>query len=239
MALGLALALGLTGWVTLHRQPVSTKPIGLFTSLPLLWSDQIDLGSEVRRDQPPHWAKAALAHEGQIVPLDTLSSALGPRSLAGITRLVMAQPRVLSPAENVALDTWVHGGGQLLLLADPAYTEESAYPLGDPRRPQAAAMLSPILTRWGLELQFDAGQPLELRDREVMGVTVPAVLAGTFATRGQANCRLWGDGLAVSCAIGKGRILALADAAVLEREDPTGERAHAFSLLLDGVFLAE
>ena len=193
----------------------------------------------MRGDQPPHWATAVLARHGQIVPLDTLSLAPGPRSLAGIARLVIVQPRVLSPAENVALDTWVHGGGQLLLLADPAYTEESPYPLGDPRRPQAAAMLSPILARWGLELQFDSGQPFELRDRDVMGVTVPTVLAGTFATRGQANCRLWGDGLAVTCAIGKGRVIALADAAVVERDDPAGERARAFGLLFDGAFLAK
>lgn len=238
MALGLALALGLIGWFSLQRQPVSSKPIALFTSLPLLWSGQTDLGSEVRRDQPPHWAKAALARQGQVVPLDTLTLAAGPRSLAGITRLVIAQPRVLSPAENVALDDWVRGGGQVLLLADPAFTEESPYPLGDPRRPQAAAMLSPILTRWGLELQFDAAQPLELRVREVMGVSVPTVLAGTFATRGQANCRLWANGLAVTCAIGKGRVVGLADAAVLERDDPAGERARAFGLLLDSAFLA-
>ena len=226
------------GWFSLRREPAPTKPIGVFTSLPLLWSDQTDLGGELRADQPPHWAKAVLAQQGRVQPLDTLTLAPGPRSLAGIAQLVIAQPRVLSPAENVALDNWVHGGGQLLLLADPAYTEESPYPLGDPRRPQAAAMLSPILARWGLELQFDAGQPLEQRDREVMGVMVPTVLAGTFATRGQTNCRLWGDGLAVTCAIGKGRVVALADAALLERDDPAGERAHAFGLLLDSAFLA-
>lgn len=230
--------LGLIGWFSLQRQQAPIQPIGLFTSLPLLWSDQTDLGSEVRGDQPPHWAKAVLARHGQIVPLDTLTLAPGPRSLTGIAQLVIAQPRVLSPAENVALDTWVRGGGHLLLFSDPAYTEESPYPVGDPRRPQAAAMLSPILARWGLDLQFDAGQPLEHRDRDVMGVTVPTILAGTFATRGQANCRLWGEGLAVTCAIGKGRVVALADAALLERSDPAGAGAQAFGLLLDGAFLA-
>ena len=214
-----------------------SQPIGLFTSLPLLWSDTADLDGELRADQPPHWAKAALERQGQIVPLDTLTIAPGPRSLAGIKRLVIAQPRVLAPTENVALDAWVRGGGQLLLLADPAYTEESPYPIGDPRRPQAAVMLSPILTRWGLELQFDAGQPFAQLDRDVMGAAVPTVLPGTFTTRGQANCRLWGDGLAVTCAIGRGRVVALADAAVLERDDPTGERARAFGLLLDSAFL--
>ena len=211
----------------------------MFTSLPLLWGDTAALYGELREDQPPHWAKAALARHGQVVPLDALTLAPGPRSLAGIKRLVIAQPRVLAPTENVALDAWVRGGGQLLLLADPAYTEESPYPIGDPRRPQATAMLSPILARWGLELQFDASQPLELRDRDVMGVAVPTILAGTFATHGQANCRLWGDGLAVTCAIGRGRVLALADAALLERDDPASEHARAFGLLLDSAFLPQ
>ena len=151
---------------------------------------------------------------------------------------MIAQPRVLSPAENVALDNWVRGGGRLLLVIDPAYTEESAFPLGDPRRPPAQAMLSPILARWGLELQFDAGQPLELKVQDVMGLNVPTVLPGRFATRGQGNCRLWGDGLAVTCAIGKGRIFALADAALLERDDPGSAGAHAFSALLDSAFAA-
>lgn len=172
------------------------------------------------------------------MPLDTLGEGGGARSLGALHRLVIAQPRVLSPAENVALDNWVRGGGHLLLIIDPAYTEESAYPIGDPRRPPAQAMLSPILARWGLDLLFDSDQPLEPKAQDVMGVEVPTVLAGRFATRGQGNCRLWGNGLAVSCAIGKGRVIALADAALLERDDPGEGGSHAFSAMLDTAFAA-
>lgn len=235
---GLALALGLIAWLSQHQRLVRSAPIGLFTSLPLLWNDTPDLGSELRSDSAAHWAKAVLAAHGQVVAIDALTIAPGPRSLAGLRRLIIAQPRVLSPQENVALDEWVHGGGRLLLLADPAYTEESPFALGDPRRPQTAALLSPILTRWGLELQFDAGQALDETSREVMGVEVPVVLPGRFLTRGQANCRLWGEGLAVTCAIGRGRVVAVADAALLERADPSGQRASAFGQLLDSAFLA-
>jgi hypothetical protein len=99
-------------------------------------------------------------------------------------------------------------------------------------------MLSPILTRWGLEMQFDADQPLEPKLQDVMGVKVPTLLTGRFATRGQDNCRLWGNGLAVTCAIGKGRVFALADAALLERDDPDGAGKNAFSALLDSAFAA-
>jgi hypothetical protein len=232
------MSLGLVGWLSLHKPQPQTTVIGLFTSLPILWSEAPDLADELSPDKSPHWAKAVIAQHGQIVPLDMLTAAPGPRSLAGLKRLIIAQPRVLSPAENVALDDWVRGGGQLLLLVDPAYTEDSPYALGDPRRPQTAAMLSPILARWGLELQFDADQPIEEKDLDVMGVAVPTALPGTFATHGQANCRLWGEGLAVTCAIGKGRVFALADAALLERDDSSGERTRALGLLLDSAFLA-
>jgi hypothetical protein len=92
--------------------------------------------------------------------------------------------------------------------------------------------------RWGLELQFDADQPLAPKVSDVMGVKLPTVLPGRFATRGQDNCRLWGDGLAVTCAIGKGRIFALADAALLERDDPGGAGERALSALLDSAFAA-
>ena len=67
---------------------------------------------------------------------------------------MMIQPRPLSPQENVALDNWVAAGGRLLLFADPALTEDSAFAIGDRRRPQDVVLLSPILARWGLELEL-------------------------------------------------------------------------------------
>ena len=100
------------------------------------------------------------------------------------------------------------------------------------------ALLSPILNRWGLELRFDDAQTFGEAEREVMGAKVPVNLPGQFVTEGQANCRLWGQGLAVTCAIGKGRVVALADAAVLEHEDPDGTRGDAFAWLLDTAFAA-
>ena len=231
------IALVAIGWFSLNRAPRAQQPLGLFTALPI-WLGRTALHDELQPGAQPHWAKAELQRYGAVVPLDTLDAAAGRDPLRGLTRLVIAQPRPLSPAENVALDNWVRGGGHLLLIIDPVFTEESPFPIGDPRRPPAQAMLSPILARWGLELQFDAAQPLEPRMQDVMGVQVPTILAGTFATRGQGNCRLWGKGLAVTCAIGKGRILALADAALLERDDPDGSGLKALSALLDSAFAA-
>lgn len=203
-----------------------------------MWSEGDDIAAEIRGDSPPHWAKAALAKRGPLVPLDRLSGPSDYAPLGELRRLVLAQPRPLSPQENVALDDWVKGGGHLLLLADPALTEESALAIGDPRRPQAMVLLSPILRRWGLELRFDEAQDFGEVQRKAMGMEVPANLPGHFVTAGQSTCRLWGDGLGATCAIGKGRVVALADAAVLEREDPDGTRGDAFAALLDEAFAA-
>lgn len=237
VALVLAVMAGI-GWWGGSRPSRAEEPIGLFTTLPLLWSESADVAAALNPDAEPHWARGVLARAGAITPLDLLAAPDGPAPLAGVRRLVMAQPRVLSPQENVALDDWVRSGGRLLLLADPALTEDSLFPLGDPRRPQAVAMLSPILARWGLELRFDEHQPAGTVERRVMGMALPVNLPGHFATQGQANCRLWEHGLAVTCAIGKGRVMAVADAAVLEQADPDTARARAFAGLLDSAFAA-
>lgn len=216
----------------------SELPVGLFTTLPILWTESDDIGDMLRGDAPAHWARGVLEARGKIVPLDHLAGT-GVGSLAGLDRVVIAQPRPLSPQENVALDDWVKGGGKLLLLADPMLTAESAFSVGDRRRPQDVVLLSPILTRWGLELRFDETQaPGETRP-EVMGVAVPVNLPGRFTVSGaDGACRTWGEGVAVSCAIGKGRVIALADAAVLDPEDPDAARADAFAWLLDAAFAA-
>ena len=216
-----------------EKEPVPVAPIGLFTTLPILWADHPELAASLDPEAEAHWARAVISERGAIEPLDLLYGA----QLAKLRRLILAQPRVLTPQENVALDDWVRGGGQLLLLADPALTEESTFPLGDPRRPQAAALLSPILTRWGLELLFDDSQAQGRGEREVMGVPVPVNLPGQLATRGQDNCRLWGEGLAATCAIGAGRVVVIADAALLDREEASAGR-KALSWLLDAAFAA-
>jgi hypothetical protein len=236
-ALLVAAVIGLA-WAVAQRASPPTEPIGLFTTLPIMWSESGDIAAEIQGKAEPHWAKAVLTKRGALTPLDTLTGPSGHAPLGKLGQLVIAQPRPLSPQENVALDDWVKGGGHLLLLADPALTEESALAIGDPRRPQAVVLLSPILQRWGLELRFDEAQAFGETEREVMGLKTPVNLPGHFVTEGQTTCQLWGEGLAVSCRIGKGRVVALADAALLERDDPGGARDDAFMALLDATFSA-
>ena len=130
------------------------EPLLLFTSLPVYWPEAADLATTLKGEEPPHWARRAIEERRALRPVDTLDAA----TLKGRRDLLMIQPRPLSPAENVALDEWVATGGRLLLFADPALTAATTFALGDRRRPQDIVLLSPILARWGLRLEFDAEQ---------------------------------------------------------------------------------
>ncbi|WP_374528121.1 ABC transporter [Novosphingobium sp.] len=201
-----------------------------------MWAESAEIGDLLGSKAPPHWAREALSRRGRIVPLDTLAGPGDHGPLAGLTRLVIAQPRPLSPSENVALDDWVRGGGRLLLIADPALTEDSAFAIGDPRRPQGTALLSPILARWGLELAFDDSQPFGETLHSAFGTRVPVNLAGQFRLTGKGACVLEAGGLAATCTIGKGRVVLLADAALLDQADPGGARRQALDALLETAF---
>lgn len=232
-------ALGAALWIAVGPKADGARggplpPLGLFTTLPIYWNEAHDLAAMLSQDEERHWARAHIERRRQLRPLDVLS----PEALAPFNDLLIAQPRVLSPAENVALDDWVNGGGRLLLLADPLLTEDSHFAIGDRRRPMDVALLSPILTHWGVTLQFDDAQPAGEMVRETMGFSIPVNLPGRFATHGQPNCELWSEGLLLTCALGKGRLVALADAAVLEGEARGKAREDALTALLDTAFAA-
>lgn len=159
-----------------------------------------------------------MEEQGRVVPLDSLAGRQG-LALPHDALLVLIQPRPLSPDENVALDAWVRGGGHVLLFADPMLTAHSAFALGDPRRPQDIAMLSPILDHWGLALEFDDAQPRGERDVEVRGATLPVNLRGQLRLSADARCRLEADKLVADCRVGKGRAVVVADAALFDGED--------------------
>lgn len=148
----------------------------------------------------------------RLVALDTLLH------LEALADLVIAQPRPLEPAENVALDSWVRGGGHVLLFADPLLTSESRFALGDPRRPADTVLLGPILAHWGLALR---------EGRESAGTPFPVAAPGELSLLGDGprDCRIEQNGLIAQCRIGKGSALIVADAALLE----VAEGAEAFA----------
>lgn len=202
-------------------QPAERHSVGLMTTLPLLWAEATDVGELLAKEKGTGWVRQALEARFAIEPLDTLE----PAALAQLDRLVLAQPRPLSAPENVALDAWVRNGGRLLLFADPMLTRHSQFPIGDRRRPQDVVLLSPILAHWGLELMFDDEQGEGERLDKVLGADVPLNMSGSFRVRAGTSCETPSRTVLVRCQIGKGRVVALADAAVLD--DPEGDDPEA------------
>lgn len=210
--------------------------VGLYTSLPITWGESEDLAGFLDAGRQPHWALPVLRSAGTLVPLDTIADPAGKLPLPADALLVLAQPRPLSPAENVALDTWVRGGGRVLLLADPMLTGTTIFSPGDPRRPQDIAMLSPILARWGLVLQFDETQASGERMVALPDGQLPVNLPGRFRLLGKtgdapADCRLEAQGLLANCRAGHGRMIVIADAALLENPGSSGEATMRAKLL--------
>ena len=220
--------------ITAQRAAIGTgKPVALFTSLPIIWTEQAGVRDMLASTGSAHWARAVIERRGRIVALDTLvgQSGLG---LSAYDRAIIAQPRPLAPEENVALDNWVRNGGRLLMFADPLLTGESAFAIGDRRRPQDVVLLSPILARWGLELRFDDAQPSG--ERESAGEGLLVNLPGHFAALPgghDARCDLGEGALVARCRIGKGRAVIVADAALLENFGDPGARIDQFESLLD------
>lgn len=225
--------LAAAGWYA-TRPIIPSGPVGLFSTLPILFSDNPDLAHEFRGDTSPIWALGVIGDFGSdtVVPLDTID----PVKLQSLKKVMIAQSRALSPQENVALDAWVRGGGRVLLLVDPLLTEPSRFALGDPRRPQSTAMLSPILAHWGLELQFDEAQTEGEHEVNALGASIPVDMAGHFKLLTPSGCQLIADGLLASCTVGNGRVLALADAQVLARGSATTTNRRALRALLQEAF---
>jgi hypothetical protein len=222
------------------EQPVASgeaqtarPPLGLMGTIPLYWGEAGDFGEVLGGASEAHWARAQLEREFDLRPLDTLDA----ESLAGIDYLLLAQPRALSAAENVALDAWVRGGGRLLLFADPLLTGESRFAIGDRRRPQDVVLLSPILDHWGLKLRFDEDAQAGPRVIADGAAAIPVDLPGSFAVEaGAAECRLVAEDVLAVCNLGAGRAVVLADAAVLDLHEPAPAAPTALAGLVERSF---
>lgn len=203
-------------------------------TIPIYWGESGNVSELLGGNGQTHWARDELEKSYRVRPLDTLT----PEALAGLKFLLLAQPRALSAAENVALDNWVRGGGHLLLFADPMLTGESQFAIGDRRRPQDVILLSPILGHWGLELQFDVERPEGLALVETSAGPIPVNRPGSFVAVGTpADCTIAAEAVLARCTIGEGRVVLLADAALLDLHDPHPQSANALAWLMDEAFL--
>ena len=207
--------------------------LGLMGTIPIYWGETGNFGDVLAGGDDAHWARAQLESDYRLNPLDTLDES----SLAGIDFLLLAQPRPLSPAENVALDAWVRGGGHLLLFADPMLTGESRFAIGDRRRPQDVILLSPILDHWGLALAFDEDQPAGPALVRAAGVAIPVNLSGSIEVgAGEGDCAILAAEALAECRIGRGSALVLADAALLDLHESHPGAAAALHWLTARAF---
>ena len=228
IALALVGACGQPGKAPSEAAAAPRTEIGLLTSLPLFWPEAEDPADLLSAESAVPWPRAVVEQRHTLVPLDTLE---GPKGLSRVRAAVLAQPRPLSPGENVTLDAWVRAGGHVLVFADPALTAESRFALGDRRRPMDTAFLSPILTRWGLVLTMDEAAQSEARvvnDR--MAGELPLHLSGTLGLVSQPGvaagvCRIESAGVVARCRIGRGSATVIADAALFDEADETRETA--------------
>lgn len=208
-------------------------PLLLMGTIPIYWGEAGELADLINGGATPHWVRAVLERGFALVPLDTLSAETLPPTGG---RLLLAQPRTFSPAENVALDAWVRAGGQVLLFADPLMTGESRFAIGDRRRPQDVALLSPLLTHWGLGLQL-ADQPAPgLMPGDAGVAQFPVNHPGRLTALAEGGCTVLGNGLAARCALGGGEALVVADAALLDIAGPWPGAERGLAALVDSAF---
>jgi hypothetical protein len=189
-------------------------PLGLMTTLPLLWSEG-GIEADLAKDAAPHPAFDRLRAHYDIQPIDDLEGWRPKRKQI----LLLAQPRALAPRELVRLDNWVRQGGQVLILADPALQWGSLYPLGDKRRPLFTSMLSPLFTHWGLELVLPLADEAPDAMRKIGAFQIRTVTPGEWlpkASAGKGRCAILVKGMLADCRIGKGRAILLADADMLD-----------------------
>lgn len=184
------------------------KPLYFMTALPLFWGEdgpKAALGAaDVRAPM-----MRALGDRFRVVPLDLLAR----DTLAPVQRLVLAQPRQLAPAELVALDDWVRGGGHLLIFADPLLVWPSRLAPGDRRRAPVIELLDPLFAHWQLSLE-NADQ--RIPQRQSIGSIDSLLLAAGRWRSGATPCRVEDDRRVAYCAIGRGRVALVADADVLD-----------------------
>ena len=95
-----------------------------------------------------------------------------------------------------------------------------------------------ILNRWGLRLERDDEIAPEPFLADIGGTPVPVALPGRFALTKGSTCKVQAQSLLAECSIGKGRIVAFADAALLEsrEDDSQGALGRALRSLLDRLF---
>ena len=195
--------------------------VTLMTALPLVWGegDAADIvqGRTGRSD-----TLKRLERTFDVRAIDTLSAANLGRDVA-----IVAQPRRLTPTELVVFDKWVRGGGRAMIFADPELVWPSRYPPGDNRRAPPVELLDPLFTHWGIALGDSDRQ-----ERVVLIDNVAVRLLAAGAWTGPKTCAAVVPEM-LDCRIGKGRVLLVGDADLLDARLWAGREADNAGWVVD------
>lgn len=190
--------------------PLTRGAVGMMSALPLYWAEDASPGRVVAGSGGKRSPLVENLHARAVDHIDGAS-------LRGLDTLILAQPRLLQPAELVALDDWIRRGGRAVIFADPLLVWPSDLPLGDPRRAPLTSLLDPLLLHWGLRLE-PVAQGRDGVDRRMLSSGHVLMMAGAsrFVPAGETSCMFAEDGLMALCRIGKGRVRLIADADLLD-----------------------
>jgi hypothetical protein len=193
-------------------QNAPTQELAVLTGLPLFWDEGAAANAVPVADERAPIIQR-LAETYRIKALDSLS----PDILKSVPLLLLAQPKGLAPAELLALDNWVRAGGKLLIFADPLLSAPSILPLGDPRRAPVVTLLDPLLLHWRVALASPSADLLSPHIVQLAGAKTVVQSEGHW-TQASNACAILDAGVRIECAVGKGFVILIADADLLNLE---------------------
>jgi hypothetical protein len=174
------------------------------TALPLNWGEGTPADVLAGRSSKSETLRI-IETQFDVRAIDTISAKTLGRDIA-----VIAQPRRLTPQELVAFDKWLLGGGRAMIFADPELVWPSSYALGDSRRAPPVTLLDPLFAHWGVTLGDSDRQ-----ERIVLINNVPVKLLAAGAWQGPKTCTVLTPEV-LDCRIGRGRVLLVGDADMLD-----------------------
>jgi hypothetical protein len=181
------------------------KPrVTLMTALPLMWGEGTPADVLAGRSGKSETLRI-IETAFDVRAIDTISAKTLGRDIA-----IIAQPRRLTPEELVAFDKWLLGGGRAMIFADPELVWPSSYGPGDSRRAPPVELLDPLFAHWRVALGDSDRQE---RMVSINGVPVKLLAAGAW--QGPKSCTVVVPEV-FDCRIGRGRVLLVGDADLLD-----------------------